>query len=242
MLKRRIKRIKKEIFAHLERLHGFRSRRAKQVMKEFIKRSKRTRCRLAYWEDLRRGLFAPPAPKGVETSEHIERVKNEIRKQLVVLHGAGNPKVAEVMRVFIDRADQTVYKYLYWENIRKALCSQPKQPTPTARPQNTNWQQLPIRSETGEVAHTYLDYLNSKHWKQIKRAAYDRDNGHCLVCQRKVSLRDAIGHHLTYERVGSEDLDDIWTVCRFCHDGRSETHKALHRNIVVPEYARVSSR
>ena len=67
----------------------------------------------------------------------------------------------------------------------------------------------------------YEDYLQTAHWKQFRRAAFEdqrKQLGHnqCdLRGERDVTL---IVHHLTYERLGAELLSDIRIVCKSCHN------------------------
>jgi hypothetical protein len=67
------------------------------------------------------------------------------------------------------------------------------------------------------------DYLASDDWKQKSRLILDRDKV-CRVCERKESCDT---HHLTYERVGFENLEtDLIGVCRNCHN-RIHRHEEL---------------
>ena len=60
----------------------------------------------------------------------------------------------------------------------------------------------------------YALYLKSPHWRRIKKAY--RESGRpqkCSVCgDKRYQL-----HHLTYERIGGESLDDLTPLCQNCH-------------------------
>lgn len=61
----------------------------------------------------------------------------------------------------------------------------------------------------------YADYIGSPHWVKVK-AAYRGSElpQDCAICGcEEVDL-----HHLTYERVGAEELSDLSPLCRTCHD------------------------
>lgn len=76
---------------------------------------------------------------------------------------------------------------------------------------------------------SYGAYLASPHWKGL-RAKY-RQSGRpqrCSVCR---SHRFQL-HHLTYERLGAELLDDLVPLCRWCHD---KTHGAERRGAALEE-------
>jgi len=60
----------------------------------------------------------------------------------------------------------------------------------------------------------YDSYIRSEQWKQKRRQVIQRDGGVCGVC-RDAAISDI--HHLTYERIGREDLADLVGVCSTCH-------------------------
>lgn len=59
----------------------------------------------------------------------------------------------------------------------------------------------------------YHDYLSSPEWKAIrdKRMQIDGDK-----CQRCFNKADSV-HHLTYERIFNENIDDLISLCEPCH-------------------------
>jgi hypothetical protein len=60
----------------------------------------------------------------------------------------------------------------------------------------------------------YKRYLASREWAILREAVRDRAN---WTCERCLQLPIAATHHLTYERVGHEDLADLQGVCGPCH-------------------------
>lgn len=69
----------------------------------------------------------------------------------------------------------------------------------------------------------YRLYLRSNAWRSRRRAVIARAGGACEDCGRSfLVVLDA--HHLTYERIGDEDLEDLKALCRPCHD---EAHAEL---------------
>lgn len=68
----------------------------------------------------------------------------------------------------------------------------------------------------------YAQYLASAEWAERRRKVLER----CMfVCEACVSDMATEVHHLTYDRVGYEELDDLMGVCRACHGyfhGRAE--------------------
>jgi len=60
----------------------------------------------------------------------------------------------------------------------------------------------------------YNKYLSCADWKALRQSVFARDN---FKCQRCGDAAQQV-HHLTYERVGYEDLDDLVSVCEDCHE------------------------
>lgn len=61
----------------------------------------------------------------------------------------------------------------------------------------------------------YEEYLASEEWRQKRLKCFERDGYRCCICGSAKNLR---AHHLTYERIGHEDADDLLTVCKKCHE------------------------
>lgn len=76
----------------------------------------------------------------------------------------------------------------------------------------------------------YEDYLRSDHWQRIRHMALERAVGRCQNsgCHYRLLSREELAecpprgygldvHHLTYDRLGHERLDDVLVLCRRCH-------------------------
>ena len=61
----------------------------------------------------------------------------------------------------------------------------------------------------------YAAYLKSAKWRSLREKIFKRDKYKCTDCSGKHNLHV---HHLTYERVGEELLEDLKTLCRKCHE------------------------
>lgn len=71
-------------------------------------------------------------------------------------------------------------------------------------------------------------YYASREWAVLKEAVKARSGGKCERC--RVAEHEAT-HHLTYERFGSEKLEDLQGVCGPCHEflsGKSTEDPALN--------------
>ena len=89
-----------------------------------------------------------------------------------------------------------------------------------------------IIDKYGKKFGSYKDYLKySKHWKEIRNKKRTESLGRCDVCKKikyQGSLNDIDIHHLHYETVGNERMQDLKAVCRNCHskeDNIRETRK-----------------
>ena len=60
----------------------------------------------------------------------------------------------------------------------------------------------------------YIKYLSSEEWKNIRDIALKRDEYKCQKC--KIKNADEV-HHLTYENLYNENLEDLMSVCYECH-------------------------
>lgn len=58
-------------------------------------------------------------------------------------------------------------------------------------------------------------YIQTKKWKCIRKEVLKRDGGKCVVCGSKSKLEI---HHITYENWKNENLDELVTLCKTCHN------------------------
>lgn len=70
----------------------------------------------------------------------------------------------------------------------------------------------------------YDQYLLSDEWLALKQAVYRRSGRVCERCGNR-GVRNV--HHLTFERLYCEALDDLLGVCRACH-GLSRSTRPRH--------------
>ena len=60
----------------------------------------------------------------------------------------------------------------------------------------------------------YKEYLQTEHWKAIRKRALDYAGHRCQLCNTGDSLQV---HHRTYERRGCEEPTDVTVLCAYCH-------------------------
>ena len=63
----------------------------------------------------------------------------------------------------------------------------------------------------------YRDYLQSDAWKAKRRLVLEFLGHRCVKCGIHLTETTANIHHLTYERVKNESLDDLIPLCKTCH-------------------------
>jgi hypothetical protein len=84
-----------------------------------------------------------------------------------------------------------------------------------------------LMSRLKGLGMSYTEYLNSKHWADVKRRYRESSlPQNCMACDStKVQY-----HHRTYQRVGCELLTDIMPLCDACHKRVHEFEKNLRTN------------
>lgn len=70
----------------------------------------------------------------------------------------------------------------------------------------------------------YKEYLKTQQWKHKKFKRIKLDGYMCQQCFERVKLNTSNCHHITYNRLGREHMEDIITVCIACHKKIHEHH------------------
>jgi hypothetical protein len=64
----------------------------------------------------------------------------------------------------------------------------------------------------------YNQYLNSDEWRTMRLKVLKRDGGKCRLGLRGCTRNATQVHHLTYKRVTREEMDDLVSACKTCHE------------------------
>jgi hypothetical protein len=64
------------------------------------------------------------------------------------------------------------------------------------------------------ISINYAEYLKSKEWRDIRNRLLKERGFNCERCNSKKNLQI---HHLTYERLGFEEDNDLVILCEKCH-------------------------
>ena len=61
---------------------------------------------------------------------------------------------------------------------------------------------------------TYSEYMNSNEWNQVRKQRIELDGFKCVKCGSDIQLEV---HHLSYDNLGHEPMEDLQTLCSYCH-------------------------
>lgn len=76
----------------------------------------------------------------------------------------------------------------------------------------------------------YLDYIQSPEWQEKAKQRRSLDGNKCHICGSHDNLQV---HHITYERLGREDIEhDLITLCKDCHEIVHENKNAILGGII----------
>lgn len=82
----------------------------------------------------------------------------------------------------------------------------------------------------------YQTYLASREWSLLREQVRQRSGN---VCEHCFSAPQQAVHHLTYERIGNEDLHDLMAICNACHEflsGKSSVNPLMETHVITPEF------
>jgi len=101
--------------------------------------------------------------------------------------------------------------------------------TKNERIKRHQWSYLTKYLRNNEI--TYLEYLQTDHWKDIRKRFWlsKLHHGECQVCGAKTNLQV---HHKTYKRIGKEHLNDLCLLCSKCHTKTHELDKRRTKGIL----------
>ena len=78
---------------------------------------------------------------------------------------------------------------------------------------------------TDEEPKDYGEYLKSDYWREIREVKAHHCEYRCEKCGKQIKLSEANIHHLNYDNLGHEDLDQLLFLCRPCHEKIHGIHK-----------------
>jgi len=67
----------------------------------------------------------------------------------------------------------------------------------------------------------YKKYIQSEIWRSFRNRIFKKRGFKCELCDSKKNLQL---HHITYERIGKEDENDVIILCQECHKKAHENN------------------
>ena len=86
------------------------------------------------------------------------------------------------------------------------------------------------------VNEEYKEYLQSSHWKELRKRILDRAGNCCERCGAMAEWGALQIHHRTYARLWHECDNDVEALCEKCHKEADE-HRKNRVNDPVPKWA-----
>ena len=102
-------------------------------------------------------------------------------------------------------------------SCRKAAKSSGKKPSKKKRRRSK--ERGILEPKRGFVRPEYRQYINSREWAAKRKEAFQYHGRKCSTCGSEHNLEV---HHLTYQRLGREKMEDLQILCGDCHRIRHE--------------------
>lgn len=83
--------------------------------------------------------------------------------------------------------------------------------------------------DTGEQPRDYGKYLLTRHWRKVREKKMKEQGYICERCKKKFKTPQLQIHHLTYENIGNEKMEDLMCLCTNCHNIIHGSKKALEK-------------
>jgi hypothetical protein len=117
--------------------------------------------------------------------------------------------------------------YIYFTEDRT---TKPKQPLSSTPQQTTLTNSRPIRGNRLMSTAERNAYLNSPQWQALRKLVIERD----IVCQLTGDTTDLEVHHITYDNLSNEYLEDLVLLSRRAHQFVHDYYGSYDRNNTYP--------
>jgi len=143
-------------------------------------------------------------PFRIVTIEHLDHTRKRLYRQCIECGGCIERNKPLSMKKHSEeiRSEFSTYNFERWKKGRSEEISY-------------LWESVKDSNFETSKRGKYIDYLDSEAWKNKRREALVRDNNVCQVC--KENLAEEV-HHITYENLFNEKLEDLLSVCKMCHN------------------------
>lgn len=93
---------------------------------------------------------------------------------------------------------------------------------------------MKIICNTGEIVYNYRDYLKTRHWIIKKQEFRNKFIAKCCMCDYKGNGLHI--HHMSYDNIGNENIDDLCFLCSICHNKIHTELKDYKDSMVLKEF------
>ncbi len=77
---------------------------------------------------------------------------------------------------------------------------------------------LKVTDFLGDYMMEYQEYLDSDHWRKMKKRTIFLDKYRCRECGTAgTCVSDLHTHHINYDHLGKEPAEDLCILCASCH-------------------------
>jgi len=83
---------------------------------------------------------------------------------------------------------------------------------------------LPNDVDFTDPQGAYMKHMKSRAWKELRDEVLERDEHCCQVCARDKERLEM--HHVSYDNLFNETVDDLVTLCHGCHRQIHKIQKA----------------
>ncbi|MCY6354346.1 HNH endonuclease [Clostridium sp. ZS2-4] len=83
-------------------------------------------------------------------------------------------------------------------------------------------------------------------WNKTRRKVWERDKGKCVHCKKEVSLKECHIDHITSGKKGSNNMENLRTLCPKCHVLRRDfrhrgmTARALKKGLIPANWRKLT--
>ena len=143
-------------------------------------------------------------PAKIVVIEHLDHITKRLYRQCINCGGSTerNKPLSKKKHSEEIRSEFSSYNFERWKKNRSDEC-------------NYLWESVKDSNFETSKRGKYINYLDSDVWKNKRREALVRDNNLCQVCKKNTAEEV---HHITYERLFNEKLEDLLSVCKMCHN------------------------
>lgn len=154
--------------------------------------------------------------------EHVFIETHGNQKRVVILNPDGSGKAATISEQEFDSfaRDRGIWHYgdgsysKQLDALSELIDSSPAKEALEAGSASLQKESRKPKEHKARPFVNYHEYMESDEWKAVRGKRMKLDRFQCTMCG---TAKNLTVHHITYERLGREDMDDLITLCKDCH-------------------------